>query len=243
MAYETVNPYTNELVKSYPYASEAEIDAAIEKSHEAFLRWRTTGFGDRSKVLTRAAELLRAEKRTFADVLTLEMGKITAEAEVEVELCAEILDYFADHGPGFLEDEPLPVKDAKEGTVTIVFEPLGVLYAIEPWNFPYYQVVRVGAPQILAGNTIVLKHAANVPASALAMQKLFDDAGLTASAPAAPTPSWTTSPWPSSTMQPSKTPCWRPNAHDPYLPPPGRRRPRPRRRPRAPRPPERGGRP
>ena len=178
MAYETVNPYTNELVKSYPYASEAEIDAAIEKSHEAFLRWRTTGFGDRSKVLTRAAELLRAEKRTFADVLTLEMGKITAEAEVEVELCAEILDYFADHGPGFLEDEPLPVKDAKEGTVTIVFEPLGVLYAIEPWNFPYYQVVRVGAPQILAGNTIVLKHAANVPASALAMQKLFDDAGL-----------------------------------------------------------------
>ena len=178
MPYQTVNPYTNELVKSYPYASEAEIDAAIEKSHEAFLRWRTTGFGDRSKVLTRAAELLRAEKRTFADVLTLEMGKITAEAEVEVELCAEILDYFADHGPGFLEDEPLPVKDAKEGTVTIVFEPLGVLYAIEPWNFPYYQVVRVGAPQILAGNTLVLKHAANVPAAALAMQKLFDDAGL-----------------------------------------------------------------
>lgn len=178
MAYETVNPYTNELVKSYPYASEAEIDAAIEKSHEAFLRWRTTGFGDRSKVLTRAAELLRAEKRTFADVLTLEMGKITAEAEVEVELCAEILDYFADHGPGFLEDKPLRVKDAKEGTVTIVFEPLGVLYAIEPWNFPFYQVVRVGAPQILAGNTLVLKHAANVPAAALAMQKLFDDAGL-----------------------------------------------------------------
>jgi len=178
MTYQTVNPYTNELVNSYPYASDAEIDAAIEKSHEAFLSWRTTGFGDRSKVLTRAAELLRADKRVFADVLTLEMGKITAEAELEVDLCADIFDYFAEHGAGFLQDQPLQVKDADEGTVTVVYEPLGVLYAIEPWNFPYYQVVRVGAPQILAGNTIVLKHAENVPASAMAMQKLFDDAGL-----------------------------------------------------------------
>jgi succinate-semialdehyde dehydrogenase/glutarate-semialdehyde dehydrogenase len=178
MPYETVNPYTNELVKRYQYASEAEIDAAIEKSHQAFLSWRTTGFGDRSKVLTHAAELLRADKRVFAEVLTLEMGKITAEAELEVELCAEILDYFAEHGSGFLEDKPLQVKDPNEGTVTIVFEPLGVLYSIEPWNFPYYQVVRIAAPQILAGNTIVLKHAENVPAAAQAMQSLFDDAGL-----------------------------------------------------------------
>jgi succinate-semialdehyde dehydrogenase/glutarate-semialdehyde dehydrogenase len=178
MAYETVNPYTNELVRTYPYASDAEIDAAIEKSHEAFLSWRTTESAARAKVLRRAAELLRADKRTFADVLTLEMGKITAEAEAEVELSAEILDYFADHSAEFLKDQPLAVKDAAEGTVTIVHEPLGVLYAVEPWNFPYYQVVRVSAPQILAGNTIVLKHAENVPASALAMQKLFDDAEL-----------------------------------------------------------------
>jgi succinate-semialdehyde dehydrogenase/glutarate-semialdehyde dehydrogenase len=113
-------------------------------------------------------------------VLTLEMGKITAEAEAEVELSAEILDYFAEHGAEFLQDEPLAVKDPREGTVTIAHEPLGVLYAIEPWNFPYYQVVRIAAPQILAGNTVVLKHAENVPASALAMQRLFDDAGLPA---------------------------------------------------------------
>jgi succinate-semialdehyde dehydrogenase/glutarate-semialdehyde dehydrogenase len=158
--------------------SETNIDATIEKAHEAFLSWRTTGTGDRSKVLTRAAELLRADKAAFAGVLTLEMGKITSEAEAEVDLSADILDYFAEHGAEFLKDEPLAVKDANEGTVTIVHEPLGVLYAIEPWNFPYYQVVRVAAPQILAGNTIVLKHAENVPASALAMQKLFDDAGL-----------------------------------------------------------------
>ncbi len=177
MSYQTVNPYTNELVASYDFATEAEIDATIEKAHEAFLSWRTSGAGDRSKVLSRAAEILRAEKRTFADVLTLEMGKITAEAEAEVELSAEILDYFANHGVEFLADESLPVKDG-EGTVTIVHEPLGVLYAIEPWNFPYYQVVRIAAPQILAGNTIVLKHAENVPASALAMQRLFDEAGL-----------------------------------------------------------------
>src|ERR1700722_12071678 len=178
MSYQTVNPYTGELVASYAFATDQEIDATIEKAHEAFLGWRTTASGDRSKMLTRAAELLRADKRAFAEVLTLEMGKITVEAEAEVELSAEILDYFADHGAGFLEDEPLAVKDASEGTVTIVHEPLGVIYTIEPWNFPYYQVVRVAAAQILAGNTIVLKHAENVPASALAMQKLFDDAGL-----------------------------------------------------------------
>jgi succinate-semialdehyde dehydrogenase / glutarate-semialdehyde dehydrogenase len=180
MTYRTVNPYTNELIKEYAFATEAEIDATIEKAHEAFLSWRTSGSGDRAKVLTRAAELLRAGKRAFADVLTLEMGKITAEAEAEVELSAEILDYFAEHGAEFLLDEPLAVKDPREGTVTIAHEPLGVLYAIEPWNFPYYQVVRIAAPQILAGNTIVLKHAENVPASALAMQRLFDDAGLPA---------------------------------------------------------------
>ena len=178
MTYQTVNPYTNELVASYQYATEAEIDATIERAHEAFLNWRTTGSAARSKVLTRAAELLRADKQGFAQVLTLEMGKITAEAESEVELSAQILDYFADFGAEFLEDEPLRVKDPSEGTVTIVHEPLGVLYVIEPWNFPYYQVVRVAAAQILAGNTMVLKHAENVPAAALAMQKLFDDAGL-----------------------------------------------------------------
>jgi succinate-semialdehyde dehydrogenase/glutarate-semialdehyde dehydrogenase len=178
MAYQTINPYTNELVRSYDFASDEEIDATIERAHEAFLSWRTTGADVRSKVLTRAAEILRSDKEVFASILTLEMGKITAEAEAEVELSAEILDYFAEHGTEFLADEPLGVRDPTEGTVTIVHEPLGVLYAIEPWNFPYYQVVRVAAPQILAGNTIVLKHAENVPGSALAMQRLFDEAGL-----------------------------------------------------------------
>jgi succinate-semialdehyde dehydrogenase/glutarate-semialdehyde dehydrogenase len=178
MAYQTINPYTNELIKSYEFATDQEIDATIERAHEAFLSWRITGAGDRSKVLTRAAEILRADKAAFAQILTQEMGKITAEADAEVELSAEILDYFADHGMEFLADESLQVKNPNEGTVTIVHEPLGVLYAIEPWNFPYYQVVRVAAAQILAGNTIVLKHAENVPGSALAMQRLFDEAGL-----------------------------------------------------------------
>jgi succinate-semialdehyde dehydrogenase/glutarate-semialdehyde dehydrogenase len=178
MSYQTVNPYTNELVASYEFATEAEIDATIEKAHEAFLSWRSTSSGDRSKVLSRAAELLREDKVALAGILTREMGKITSEAEAEVELSAEILDYFAEHGAELLDDEPLTVGNAAEGTVTIVHEPLGVLYAVEPWNFPYYQVVRVAAAQILAGNTIVLKHAENVPAAALAMQQLFDDAGL-----------------------------------------------------------------
>src|ERR1700685_3355869 len=116
MSYQTVNPYTGELVARYACATDQEIDATIEKAHEAFLGWRTTGFGDRSKVLTRAAELLRADKRAFAEILTQEMGKIIAHAEAEVELSAEILDYFAERGAAFLEDEPLGVNDAREGT-------------------------------------------------------------------------------------------------------------------------------
>jgi succinate-semialdehyde dehydrogenase/glutarate-semialdehyde dehydrogenase len=178
MTYQTVNPYTNTLVKSYEFATGEEIDATIEKAHEAFLSWRTTSAEDRSKMLTRAAEILRTDKRAFAEILTQEMGKIIAEAEAEVELSAEILDYYAKFGASFLKEETLQVKNASEGKVTIVHEPLGVLYAIEPWNFPYYQVIRIAAAQILAGNTIVLKHAENVPLSALAMQQLFDDAGL-----------------------------------------------------------------
>src|ERR1700722_11747715 len=122
MSYQTVNPYTGELVKSYPYATDQEIDATIEKAHEAFLGWRTTMSVDRAKFLTRAAELLRADKRALAEILPLEMGKTPAEAAAEVKLGADILDYSADRGAGFVEDEPLSVKDASEGTVTIVHE-------------------------------------------------------------------------------------------------------------------------
>ncbi|MBB2976168.1 acyl-CoA reductase-like NAD-dependent aldehyde dehydrogenase [Microbacterium endophyticum] len=178
MAYQTINPYTNELVADFPDASKPEVDAAITAAHEAFLSWRTTPFSTRTAVLAKAAELLRAEKRRYAELLTLEMGKVIGEAEAEVELSADILQYYADRGQTLLETEKVPVALASEGEVEIVSEPLGVLLSVEPWNFPYYQVVRVAAPQLLAGNTLLLKHASNVPQAAAVFDDPFARAGL-----------------------------------------------------------------
>lgn len=178
MTYQTINPYTNEVVATFPDATKAEVDTAIAAAHTAFLSWRDTPFSARTAVLGRAAALLRADRRRYAELLTLEMGKVIAEAEAEVDLSADILQYYADRGEALIQTETVPVTYASEGEVEIVNEPLGVLLSIEPWNFPYYQVVRVAAPQLLAGNTILLKHASNVPQAAAVFDDLFAKAGL-----------------------------------------------------------------
>ncbi|WP_448252054.1 NAD-dependent succinate-semialdehyde dehydrogenase [Ottowia oryzae] len=177
MAYQTINPYTGETLKTFPNTTDAQVQQAIESAHNAFLSWRDTPFSQRAAVLTKAAQLLRASKLDFAKILTLEMGKLLAEAQAEVELSAEILDYFAAHGEAFMQPDTLPVSKAN-GRAIVAREPLGVLLAVEPWNFPYYQVARILAPQLMAGNTLLLKHASNVPQSALAFEKLMRDAGL-----------------------------------------------------------------
>ncbi len=182
MTYQTINPYTNEIVATFPDATKEEVDAALAAAHDAFLSWRDTPFPARTAMLAKAAELLRAEKRRYAELLTLEMGKVIAEAEAEVDLSADILQYYADRGESLIKSEKVPVAYASEGEVEIVNQPLGVLLSIEPWNFPYYQVVRVAAPQLLAGNTILLKHASNVPQSAAVFDDLFTRAGLPAGA-------------------------------------------------------------
>lgn len=180
MAYQTINPYTNELVATFPDATVQEVDEAITAAHETFLTWRETPYSTRMEVLAKAAKLLRADKRHYAELLTLEMGKVIAEAEAEVDLSADILEYYAERGGSLLETEKVPVEYAAEGEVEIVNQPLGVLLTIEPWNFPYYQVVRVAAPQLVAGNTVLLKHASNVPQSAAVFDDLFARAGLPA---------------------------------------------------------------
>jgi succinate-semialdehyde dehydrogenase/glutarate-semialdehyde dehydrogenase len=182
MAYQTINPYTNEVVATFPDATKEEVDAAIAAAHEAFLSWRKSSFSTRTSVLAKAAELLRADKRRYAELLTLEMGKVIAEAEAEVDLSADILQYYADRGESLLEPEKVPVALGSEGDVEIVTQPLGVILTVEPWNFPFYQVVRVAAPQLLVGNTILLKHASNVPQSAAVFDDLFARAGLPAGA-------------------------------------------------------------
>jgi len=178
MAYATVNPYTEENVATFPNATDAEVSSAIEKAHTKFLQWRETSFAERAKILQKAADLLRADMDEHAKLLTLEMGKIFAEAKAEVELSARIFEYYVKNAEQLLAPEKLPVSDPAEGEVWLTHEPLGVLLAIEPWNFPYYQIARIIAPQLSAGNTVLLKHASNVPQSAARFEKLMLDAGL-----------------------------------------------------------------
>ena len=178
MAYETVNPYSGEVLQTFPEASDVDVQQAIAQGDVAFKAWRQTTFAHRAAVMRSAATLLRSDADRFARLLTLEMGKLLGEAMAEVELSAAIFDYYADNAERLLAPERLPVADPAEGEATLVCEPLGLLLAIEPWNFPYYQIARIIAPQLSAGNTILLKHAANVPQCAAAFEVLMRDAGL-----------------------------------------------------------------
>lgn len=180
MSYKTINPYTNEVVKQFPDATDAEVAQAITQADATFQSWKKAPFAQRAEVMRKAAALLRKDKSAYAAILTLEMGKLTAEAEAEVELSAQIFEYYAVHAEELLKPEKLPVADPAEGEAILVHEPLGVLLAIEPWNFPYYQIARIIAPQLSAGNTILLKHASNVPQSAAIFEKLMLEAGLPA---------------------------------------------------------------
>jgi succinate-semialdehyde dehydrogenase / glutarate-semialdehyde dehydrogenase len=178
MAYTSTNPYTGEVTETFHDATDTEVVEAIEKAHEAFLSWKKTSFAARAKIMQRAAEILRRDSEAYAKLLTLEMGKLISEAQAEVELSAKIFEYYAHNARILLAPEKLPVADLAEGEAVLVHEPLGVLLAVEPWNFPYYQVARIIAPQLSAGNTILLKHAGIVPQSAAACEKLMQEAGL-----------------------------------------------------------------
>ena len=178
MAYASKNPYTGEVVKTFPNATDVEVENAIAAAHAAFLFWKETSFADRAKVMNKAAGLLRADVEAHATVLTIEMGKLFSEAKAEVQLSANILDYYAKNAETLLAPENLPVGNPAEGKAMLVHDPLGVLLAVEPWNFPYYQVARIIAPQLSAGNTMLLKHASNVPQCAAAFEALMHNAGL-----------------------------------------------------------------
>ncbi len=178
MTYQTINPYTGETLASFADATDDEVRAAISGAHDAFLGWRNTTLAERGRILQAAADILRRDSDAFAKLLTLEMGKITAEAKAEVELSAQIFEYYVRNAEALLAPEKLPVLDPAEGEAILVHEPLGVLFAIEPWNFPYYQIARILAPQLSAGNTLLLKHASNVPQSAAAFERLMHEAGL-----------------------------------------------------------------
>ncbi|WP_319583488.1 NAD-dependent succinate-semialdehyde dehydrogenase [uncultured Pseudodesulfovibrio sp.] len=178
MSYATVNPFSGETVATFEFATDDQVRKALDDAQSAFESWRNTSFAERAAVMHKAAEILRKEKSEYARLLTLEMGKVTAEAEAEVDLSADIFDYYAKHAEAQLAPRKLDVDPATKGEYHLLTEPLGVLLAIEPWNFPYYQVARIIAPQLSAGNTLLLKHASIVPQSAAAMEKLMIEAGL-----------------------------------------------------------------
>lgn len=175
-AYKVVNPATGATLEEFPEATDAEISSAIAQSHEAFGKWRNSALRDRSSILRKVAELYRARKQSLALIITEEMGKPLRESLGEVNLVADIFDYYATEGPGFLADELLTVRGGGEAIVRTA--PVGPLLGIMPWNYPYYQVARFAAPNLMLGNTVVLKHAPSCPRSALAIAEIFADAGL-----------------------------------------------------------------
>ncbi|MDE7548723.1 NAD-dependent succinate-semialdehyde dehydrogenase [Acetobacter fabarum] len=178
MAYATTNPYTGEVVKTFADATDQEVQTALDAAYTAFQSWRDTSFAERAKVMSAAARILRDNMDDYAALLTLEMGKVFGEAKAEVTLSAEIFEYYAEHAERLLAAEVLPVKNPEEGQAMLVQEPQGIVFAIEPWNFPYYQIARIIAPQLSAGNTVILKHASNVPQCAAAFDDLMRKAGL-----------------------------------------------------------------
>lgn len=174
MAYETINPATGEKIKTFEDLSDADIKKAITKADDAFQSWKKTSFSERAELLKKVGELLRDRKEELGKLMTLEMGKPIKEGIAEAEKCAWVCDFYAENAEGFLSEEPVE-SDASESF--LAYNPLGVILAVMPWNFPFWQVFRFAAPATMAGNTGVLKHASNVPQCAEAIEKLFTDAG------------------------------------------------------------------
>ncbi len=172
---ESINPATEELLGRFPVFSPAQVDRALEEVHQAFLSWRGYSFEERAVLMQQAAEHLRASKKRLAGLITNEMGKPITQAEAEIEKCAWNCDFFAESAERFLADQDHP-SSATESYVA--FDPLGPVLAIMPWNFPFWQLFRFAAPALMAGNTVVMKHASNVPQCALAIEEVFRASGF-----------------------------------------------------------------
>jgi succinate-semialdehyde dehydrogenase/glutarate-semialdehyde dehydrogenase len=173
---ETINPATEEPINSYPKMSQSEAFDAVEACHASFLEWREKSHEERAPYLKAIAEKLRENKDELAELMTREMGKLLKDGKTEVELCARIFEYSADHGGDILGDEERVHGGGKRGVVT--YQPIGVIYSIQPWNFPLYQPVRVLAANLIAGNGCILKHASICTGSGLRLRELCIEAGL-----------------------------------------------------------------
>jgi succinate-semialdehyde dehydrogenase/glutarate-semialdehyde dehydrogenase len=175
MKIQSVNPYTEEVMKEFELLGSDVIGREIEKSRRAFSAWSGLSVSDRSAHVKRLGDHLRADKRRYAGIMTREMGKPIRESVAEIEKCAWLCEYYAGNAEKFLEPEVIATEARKS---YILFQPLGIVLAIMPWNFPFWQAFRFGVPAITAGNVVVLKHASNVPMCALAVEEAFRKAGF-----------------------------------------------------------------
>ncbi|MCC6414877.1 MAG: NAD-dependent succinate-semialdehyde dehydrogenase [Opitutaceae bacterium] len=175
MSLISINPATGQRIHLYGSHTSVQIEAALKLSHTAYLGWRELSPASRAKHLRALARSLRTQRDDLADLITAEVGKPITQARTEIEKCAKVCDYYAKHGADYLADEH-PIGAPKHARV--VYEPLGPILAVMPWNFPFWQLFRAAAPALMAGNTVLLKHSANVSGCALAIEQVFLDAGL-----------------------------------------------------------------
>ena len=172
---KSVNPYTGKVIAEYQEHDREQTAAIIAETDKAFQSWKHFSFDERSRLMNRMAGLLRERKEEYAVLITSEMGKIISESRAEVEKCAWLCEYYAEHTGSMLQTEYFETDGSKS---YVRFDPVGVIYAIMPWNFPFWQVLRFAVPTIMAGNTAILKHAPNVTGCSLSIEKLFTDAGF-----------------------------------------------------------------
>jgi succinate-semialdehyde dehydrogenase/glutarate-semialdehyde dehydrogenase len=175
MTIESIDPATGETIGEYEEMGSGEVSEVIEAAHRAFLEWRETPFAERAAAMRRAAEVLRDGQREYAELMAREMGKPVAAGRSEADKCAWVCEHYAEHAAAFLADEEVETEASRS---FVTFRPLGVVLAVMPWNFPFWQVFRFAAPGLMAGNAAVLKHASNVFGCALAIEDVFREAGF-----------------------------------------------------------------
>lgn len=174
MPIQTINPYNNKLVKKFDELTDAQLEKKIARAHKTYQSWKDSPVSERSKLLHKVAQILRKRKTELASLITLEMGKLIAQSQSEIEMCASVYEYYAQHGREFLKDRPMKVKDGK---AFVRLSPIGIVLGVEPWNYPFNQVARLAAPNIMAGNVVMIKHASNVPQCARMIESIFREAG------------------------------------------------------------------
>jgi len=173
--FQTINPYNNEVLATYQSISVHELKTKLDRSEMAFQRWKLTSFAERAALMMKVADLLKNNTEEYAKIITLEMGKPITEARSEVKKCAWVCEYYAENAEGFLADEIIET-DAQKSFVS--HNPIGTVFAVMPWNFPFWQVFRFAVPTLMAGNVGLLKHAANVFGSAIKIEEIFAKAGF-----------------------------------------------------------------